>query len=206
MSSGNSPAASFPEKTSWRTLLSPSTVIRLLISWGVVLLFLLFGPAWLAEPVSSLAAISCFVVLFSTILYAAFGVVHEADCLADALGEPYGTLILTIAIVGIEVILIAAVMLGPGESATIARDSIFAVMMIILNLITGLCLLLGGLRYGEQEYNSLCALTIKTANDGRGGHYRPRQTGYDDAHRAPQAARPNAGSPVPQPCEGEQSC
>ena len=154
MSSGNSPVASSPEKTSWRALLPASTVIRLLISWGVVLLFLLFGPVWLAEPVSSLAAISCFVVLFSTILYAAFGVVHEADCLADALGEPYGTLILTIAIVGIEVILIAAVMLGPGESATIARDSIFAVMMIILNLITGLCLLLGGLRYGEQEYNS----------------------------------------------------
>lgn len=153
MSSGNSPAAA-PAKFAWRELLPVGTIIRLLISWAVVILFALFGPGWLAAPVATPVAVFCFVVLFSTILYAAFGVVHEADRLADALGEPYGTLILTMAIVGIEVILIAAVMLGPGESATIARDSIFAVMMIILNLVTGLCLLLGGLRHGEQEYNS----------------------------------------------------
>lgn len=68
---------------------------------------------------------------------AAFGVVGEADELAHSLGEPYGTLILTLSIVSIEVILIAAVMMGPNEAPTIGRDSIFAVMMIILNLVTG---------------------------------------------------------------------
>src|SRR5690606_10543612 len=56
--------------------------------------------------------------------------------------------------VAIEVILIAAVLLGPGEHPTIGKDSIFSVMMIIMNLIVGLCLLLGGLKYGEQEYNA----------------------------------------------------
>lgn len=137
-----------------RDLLPPSTLIRLGIAWSVVAAFLAFGGGWLAQPVPTVTAIVCFGVLFSTILYAAFGVVHEADHLAHVLGEPYGTLILTIAIVAIEVILIGAVMLGPGEAATIARDSIFAVMMIILNLVTGVCLLLGGLRHGEQEYNS----------------------------------------------------
>ena len=76
------------------------------------------------------------------------------------MGEPYGTLILTLSIVSIEVILIAAVMLGPGEAPTIGRDSIFAVMMIIMNLVTGLCLLAGALRYGEQEYNAPGAITF----------------------------------------------
>jgi Ca2+:H+ antiporter len=52
------------------------------------------------------------------------------------------------------VILIASVLLGPGESATIARDSIFAVMMIILNLVIGLCLIAGGVRHGEQAFNA----------------------------------------------------
>ncbi|GAA4131436.1 calcium:proton antiporter [Aminobacter aganoensis] len=134
------------------------TIARLLIAWAVVIAFQIGGASWLAEPISPVVAIVCFVVLFATILTAAFGVVREADHLAHQLGEPYGTLILTLSIVSIEVILIAAVMLGPGEAPTIGRDSIFAVMMIILNLVTGICLLVGGLRYGEQEYNAQGAL------------------------------------------------
>jgi Ca2+:H+ antiporter len=86
-------------------------------------------------------------------------VVKEADELAHKLGEPYGTLILTLSIVSIEVILISAVMLGPGESAEIAKDSIFSVMMIIMNLVVGICLLFGGLKYGEQEYNAQGTMT-----------------------------------------------
>lgn len=141
------------------SLIPPSTILRLLLSWGVVAAFLIFGHGWLAEPVPTGVAVTCFVVLFATILYASFGVVAEADHLAHQLGEPYGTLILTISVVAIEVILISAVMLGPGETATIGRDSIFAVMMIIMNLVTGLCLLLGGLRHGEQEYNAQGAVS-----------------------------------------------
>lgn len=135
-----------------------STILKLLIAWAVVVVFLIGGPTWLHDPIDPIVAIVCFVVIFATILLAAFGVVHEADYLAHQLGEPYGTLILTLAIVAIEVILIAAVLLGPGENPTIGRDSIFAVMMIILNLVMGICLVVGGRRFGEQEYNSQGAL------------------------------------------------
>lgn len=137
-----------------RALFPIETMLRLAFSWAIVVAFQLGGPSWLADPISTPVALVSFVVLFSTILLAAFGVVREADHLAHQLGEPYGTLILTLSIVAIEVILIAAVMIGPGQSDTIGRDSIFAVMMIIMNLVTGICLLLGGLRHGEQEYNS----------------------------------------------------
>lgn len=136
----------------------PRTLITLAIAWGVVLVFMLGGSNWLHAPIDPVVAVIAFVVIFATILVAAFGVVHEADYLAHRLGEPYGTLILTLSIVSIEVILIAAVLLGPGENPTIGRDSIFAVMMIILNLVMGICLLLGGRRFGEQEYNSQGAL------------------------------------------------
>lgn len=133
---------------------SPATLIKLALSWGVVAVFMVWGAGWLHDPIDPLVAAICFLVIFATILVAAFGVVQQADYLAHQLGEPYGTLILTLSIVSIEVILIAAVLLGPGENATIGRDSIFAVMMIIMNLVMGLCLLLGGRRFSEQDYNA----------------------------------------------------
>ena len=141
---------------------------KLVVAWLVVAVFQLSGQSWLSLGMTPTIAISCFLVLFATILMAAFGVVKEADELAHQLGEPYGTLILTLSIVAIEVILIAAVMLGPNEAPTIGRDSIFAVMMIILNLVTGICLLAGAMRYGEQEYNapgavSFIAMTVVLA-------------------------------------------
>lgn len=129
------------------------TIVQLCIAWAMVVAFGVGGGAWLHQPISTPAALTCFALLFGTILLSSFGVVREADHLAHRLGEPYGTLILTLSIVAIEVILIAAVMMGPAETPTIGRDSIFAVMMIILNLATGICLLFGGWRHGVQEYN-----------------------------------------------------
>jgi len=130
------------------------TRIRLSAVWLIVILFMLFGSSLLGEAMTSTIALGVFLVLLCTIIGAAFGVVKEADELAHKLGEPYGTLILTLSIVSIEVILIAAVMLGPGENPTIGKDSIFSVMMIIMNLVIGLCILFGGLKFGEQEYNA----------------------------------------------------
>ena len=130
------------------------TRIRLVAVWLIVILFLLFGQSILGDTITGTIALGTFLVLLFTIIGAAFGVVKEADELAHKLGEPYGTLILTLSIVSIEVILIAAVMLGPGENPTIGKDSIFSVMMIIMNLVIGLCILLGGLKFGEQEYNA----------------------------------------------------
>lgn len=130
------------------------TRIRLITIWAIVAIFYGFGDSFLGDSMTSGIAIMVFIALLATIVGAAFGVVEEADELAHKLGEPYGTLILTLSIVSIEVILISAVMLGPGEFPTIGKDSIFSVMMIIMNLVIGLCILLGGLKYGEQEYNA----------------------------------------------------
>lgn len=132
----------------------PAKTRTLLLSiWLIAGIFIVFGHSLLGSISPATAIIAFFILLF-TIIAAAFGVVKEADALAHKLGEPYGTLILTLSIVSIEVILISAVMLGPGEFPTIGKDSIFSVMMIIMNLVIGLCILLGGLKYGEQEYNA----------------------------------------------------
>ncbi|MDP7572329.1 MAG: calcium:proton antiporter, partial [Myxococcota bacterium] len=89
----------------------------------------------------------------AVILAAAFGVVRHADALAVLLGEPYGTLILTLSVISIEVMMISAVMLTGAENPTLARETMYAVVMIVLNGIVGLALILGGLRHHEQEYN-----------------------------------------------------
>ena len=94
-----------------------------------------------------------FIWLFAIILWCAFGVVEQADHLAELLGEPLGTLVLTLSIVIIEVVLIAAVAFGSETAPTLGRDTMFAVLMIVLNAVVGLALLLGGLRHHEQAYN-----------------------------------------------------
>lgn len=147
------------KSTGLNLIFPTSTRIRLAIIWLIVGVFYLLGDSFFSESMSPTVAILAFVALLATIITASFGVVKEADQLAHKLGEPYGTLILTLSIVSIEVILIAAVMLGPGEFPTIGKDSIFSVMMIIMNLVVGLCVLLGSLKHGEQEYNAQGTLT-----------------------------------------------
>jgi Ca2+:H+ antiporter len=73
--------------------------------------------------------------------------------LAVLLGEPYGTLILIISVISIEVIMIAAVMLTGENNPALARDTLSSVLMIVLNGMTGLTLLVGALRYKEQVYS-----------------------------------------------------
>src|SRR5699024_8660002 len=108
-------------------------------------------------PVTLLGAIIGIVIL------CAFGVVRQAEHLAHRLGEPYGTLVLTLAILIIEVVLISSVMLGPSEQQTIARDTVMAVSMIILNLVVGVALLVGATRHANLQPNrtgASCYLTI----------------------------------------------
>jgi Ca2+:H+ antiporter len=79
--------------------------------------------------------------------------VHHAEVVAHKVGEPYGTLILALAITIIEVSLIVTIMLSEGiQGSTLARDTVFAAIMLILTGIIGLCLLLGGYRFGEQLF------------------------------------------------------
>jgi len=91
--------------------------------------------------------------LFAAVLWSAISVVRHADSLAIKCGEPYGTLILTLSAITIEVMMIAAAMLHGKNNPTLARDMMFAVIMIALNGLIGLSLLLGGLRHHEQHYN-----------------------------------------------------
>ncbi|HEY1080146.1 MAG TPA: hypothetical protein VGE46_08610 [Bdellovibrio sp.] len=130
-----------------------NTTIRLVVAWISVILFFFFGSGWLSELGSPLLLTGLFCWLFIVILWSAFGVVHEAEELAALTGEPYGTLILTLSIVVIEVALVAAVMLGAKEAPTLGRDTMFAVLMIVLNGVVGLGLLIGGFKYREQSYN-----------------------------------------------------
>src|SRR6201999_661466 len=116
-------------------------------------LFLLFGKGWLADLSNPSWVALMFLWLFATILGAALAVVHHAEGLAVSLGEPLGTLVLTLAVIGIEVMMISAVMLTGEGKPTLARDAMFGVTMIVLNGLIGLSLLLGGLRHREQEYN-----------------------------------------------------
>lgn len=125
---------------------------RLLFAWITVAAFLAVGPTMIGRAGASLMLLPLFGWALAAIVGAAFGVVHEAEALAARLGEPFGTLVLTLSIVVIEVALISAAMLG-GAHATLGRDTMFAVLMIVLNGVVGLGLLVGGLRYHQQSYN-----------------------------------------------------
>lgn len=131
----------------------PVTILRLACAWATVAAFLLFGEVLLARLGEPLASALIFAWLLGIIIWAAFGVVHEAEVLAGRLGEPFGTLILTLSIVIIEVALISAVMLGAKGAPTLGRDTMFAVLMIVLNGVVGIGLLVGGLRHFAQSYN-----------------------------------------------------
>lgn len=132
--------------------ISASDLVRVSLGWGAFVALLLARPL-LAAPASAPVLVIALVAIVAVILICAFGVVRHAEALAHRLGDPYGSLVLTLSIVLIEVVLISAVMLGPGDHATIARDSVMAVAMIILNLVIGLALLVGGIRHRGMAHN-----------------------------------------------------
>src|SRR5580692_1920879 len=83
-----------------------------------------------------------------------FAAVHHAEVVAQRVGEPFGTLVLALAVTLIEVALIVSLMAAGGEEAAgLARDTVFAAVMIILNGIIGLCLLVGGLKHRQQSFS-----------------------------------------------------
>ncbi|PRA81237.1 calcium:proton antiporter [Microbacterium sp. MYb66] len=139
-------------RTELKQLIGVTDIVRVVLGWGAFAALLVLHPM-LAAPVAGPVLIVALGAIIAVILVCAFGVVKQAEALAHRLGDPYGSLVLTLSIVLIEVILISAVMLGPGEHATIARDSVMAVAMIILNLVIGLALLLGGLRHRGMAHN-----------------------------------------------------
>jgi Ca2+:H+ antiporter len=99
-----------------------------------------------------------------------FAAVHHAEVVAHRTGEPFGTLVLAVAVTVIEVALIVSVMVGaPAEKAGLARDTVFAAVMIVCNGIVGACLLWGGARHHEQGFHvegASAALAVLAALTG----------------------------------------
>src|SRR6185312_6117723 len=101
-------------------------------------------------PFSLSLSAAMVVIMFGAV----FAAVHHADVVAHRVGEPFGTLILTLAVTIIEVALIESIVLTPNSSPALARDTVFAVIMIVCNGLVGLCVLWGGLRHHEQEFQA----------------------------------------------------
>src|SRR5262245_61781632 len=128
-------------------------IISLGAAWITVALFFLFGDTWLADPIAPTTAIVLFLWLFATMVWSAFGALKVADKLAEILGEPLGSLVLTLTIIGLEGVLIGIAILTSDAGATIGRDTLLGANMIMINFAGGLALFLGGLRHREQTYN-----------------------------------------------------
>lgn len=128
-------------------------------------------PAWswlmplaaaglLAAKLAGLLPASGLILALAALLLGAsvFASVHHAEVIALRVGEPFGSIVLAIAVTVIEVALIVSVMMSAtAGSETLARDTVFATVMIVLNGIIGLCLLLGGARHHEQRFETNAA-------------------------------------------------
>ncbi len=101
---------------------------------------------------STLGNLLGFGILFVVIIYSAMSVAHHAEMLAEKFGEPYGTLILTISAVVVEIVIIVIMMMH-AQSPTLARDTIYSAMMLDINGLLGIAAIIGGIKYGEQPYN-----------------------------------------------------
>jgi Ca2+:H+ antiporter len=103
----------------------------------------------------------------AALIAAVFGAVYHAEVVAHRVGEPFGTLVLALAVTVIEVALIVSLMLsGADDKSGLARDTVFAAVMIICNGLVGLCLLAGGIRHHEQGFQlsgALAALAVLAA-------------------------------------------
>ena len=125
----------------------------LAVSLATALVFALSGKTLLAGLSHPLWLGFIFAWLFAAVLGSALNVARHADSVAEILGEPYGTLVLTLSVTTIEVLSISAVMLHGEQNPTLVRDTLFAIVMIILGGMIGGSLLLGGWRNREMQYN-----------------------------------------------------
>lgn len=123
-------------QTPWWTWTWPA------LAWAILLVAAFLSSGGLVIALAGIVLIA-----------AVFSAVHHAEVIAHRVGEPFGTLVLALAVTVIETALIVSVMLSaPAGKAGLARDTVFAAVMIVCNGIVGLCLLLGGARHGEQGF------------------------------------------------------
>lgn len=133
-------------------------------------------------------------LLASALIAAVLAAVHHAELVAHKVGEPFGTFLLALAVTVIELGLIITLMAAAGEgAASLARDTVFAAVMLILNGLVGACLLIGGIHHTEQTFQqsgvsaslaTLSALTVLTlvlpnfTSSQPGPVYAPSQLGF----------------------------
>jgi Ca2+:H+ antiporter len=169
-----------------------------LSSWAFpiagVLFFVLVTALGLGKSFEGSAAdIAVALALIPILFGAVFAAVYHAEIVAHRTGEPFGTLVLTMAVTIMEVALIGSALLGADPKPTLARDTIFAVVMIVVNGLVGVCILLGGLRHREQSFRvtganaylavliTLASLSLALPNytsGAPGGAYTTTQLGY----------------------------
>ena len=129
------------------------------LAWVVLLMTSFFGGGGIIAAVAGVA-------LLGTV----FAAVYHAEVVAHRVGEPFGTLVLALAVTVIETALIVSVMIAaPAEKAGLARDTVFAAVMIVCNGIVGSCLLMGGARHHEQGFQvqgASAALAVLVALTG----------------------------------------
>jgi len=143
-------------------------LVGLAAAWGVLVATFVAGMGG-AVVVAAEA-----VVLVATV----FAAVWHAEVVAHRVGEPFGTLVLALAVTVIEVALIVSVMLaGKAGSETLARDAAFATVMIILNGLVGLGLLLGGVLHREQEFQVKGASAAGVRSMAAPRNFKPTHTG-----------------------------
>jgi Ca2+:H+ antiporter len=118
---------------------------------------------WVGIPLAAVAVLAASfalgggaamnVLVVGALIAAVVAAVHHAEVVAHRVGEPFGTLVLALAVTAIEVSLIVSVMIGGGEDkATLARDTLYATVMIIATGVIGLCVLVGAVRHREQSF------------------------------------------------------
>ncbi|MFL5160881.1 MAG: calcium:proton antiporter [Microvirga sp.] len=122
----------------------PAAALALVAGLGLGAQRLAAAPPWVAEMgVPALATV--------VLIGAVFAALHHGEGVAARLGEPFGTLVMTIAVTTIEVAIIASLMLHGENNPTLAREAVFSVVMIVCTGAVGLCLLTGALRHYEQD-------------------------------------------------------
>ena len=127
--------------------------LPMIVGLAITAVIYAFGHGWTHNISSVPFTTVLFLVLFGVMIWCAFGVVRHAEALAHHFGEPYGTLILTLAVVSIEVTIMATIMLTGDPNPTLPRDTVYAVMMIVLNAMVGISIIAGALRHRQQQYS-----------------------------------------------------
>lgn len=125
--------------------------MRVLLQWTSIIPLLAWGLYFtgLVDDNTVFQVAASVLLIFSVM-----SAVHHSEVIAHRVGEPYGTIILAVAVTIIEVSIILSLMISGGEeNASLARDTVFSATMLILNGIVGLCLFIGGLKFHVQDFS-----------------------------------------------------